>query len=193
MRTDYGGKYEDHDFRDFRLDHSIQWEPTVPGTPQQNGAAERLGQTLMRKASTMLQDAGLSNRYWDEMVRTANYLQNRSPVASKSITPYEARTGAKPNLKHLQVIGTTGYAANRVPSTGYGKLKERRTLCTLVGYEGDHIYRMLHPHGNIIRVSNVDWNREKRPSLRIPVQLDPIQPPKRKLEEETSLPIKPFE
>ena len=54
LKTDYGGEYEDYDFQDFRLDHSIQWEPIVPGTPQQNGAAECLGQTLMRKASFML-------------------------------------------------------------------------------------------------------------------------------------------
>ena len=30
LRTDYGGEYEDYDFRDFRFDHSIQWEPAVP-------------------------------------------------------------------------------------------------------------------------------------------------------------------
>lgn len=58
----------------------------MPGTPQQNGVAERLGQTLMQKASTILRDAGLDNRYWDEVVRTANCLRNRSLVASKSIT-----------------------------------------------------------------------------------------------------------
>lgn len=86
LGTGYGGEYEDHDFQNFRLNHSIQWEPTVPGTPQQNGVAERLGQTLMRKASTILRDAGLDNRYWDEVVRTANCLRNRSLVASKSIT-----------------------------------------------------------------------------------------------------------
>ena len=113
------------------------------------------------------------------MIRTANYLRNRSPVAFKSITPYEAQTGAKPNLNHLRVIGTTGYAANRIPSTGYTKLKERRTLCTLVGYEGNHIYRMLHPNGNIVRISSVDWNRENRPSLL-----------KRKGEEEATTPQK---
>lgn len=76
------------------------------------------------------------------MVRTANYLRNRSPVTSKSITPYEARIGAKPSFAHLWIIGTTGYAANRVPSTGYGKLKDQRTLCVLVGYEGNNIYRV---------------------------------------------------
>lgn len=59
---------------------------TLPGPPQQHGAAEGLGQTLMRKSSTMLRGAGLSDRYWDEVIGTANYLLNRFPVASKSIT-----------------------------------------------------------------------------------------------------------
>ena len=61
------------------------------GTSQQNGAAERLSQTLMRKSSTMLRGAGLSDRYWDEVIRTANYLRNRFPVISKSITLFEAQ------------------------------------------------------------------------------------------------------
>ena len=184
LRTDYGGEYEDHDSRDFHFDPSIQWEPTVPGTPQQNGAAERLGQALMRKASTMLRGAGLFSRHWDEMVHTANYLRNRSPVTSKSITPYEAQ-GAKPNYTHLRIIGTTGYAANRVPPTGAMKLKERRTLCVLVGYEGNHVYRMLHPNGNIICASNVDWNRENCPSLE--TASDQGSSLKRKTKEEISL------
>lgn len=63
----------------------------MPGTPQQNGAAERLSQTLMRKSSTMLQGAGLSDRYWDVVIHTANYLRNRFPAISKSIILFEAQ------------------------------------------------------------------------------------------------------
>lgn len=63
----------------------------MSGPPQQNGAAERLGQTLMRKSSTMLRGAGLSDRYWDEVIRTANYPRNRFPVTSKSITLFKAQ------------------------------------------------------------------------------------------------------
>lgn len=162
LHTDYGGEYVDHDFEDFRHDHGIRWEPTVPGTPEQNGAAERLGQTLLRKASTMLKDLGLGMRYWDELVRTANYLRNRSPVASLGMTPYEAGTGMKPELKQLRIIGTTGYAMVRKPQTGWKKFQSRSTLCTLLGYEGDHIYRMLNPERKIIRASSIQWNKEKR-------------------------------
>lgn len=73
--------------------------------------------------------------------------------------------GGKPSFTYLWVIGANGYAANRVPSTGHKKLIGRRTICVIIGYDGKHIYQMLHPEGNIISVSNVDWNREKRPLL----------------------------
>lgn len=45
---------------------------------------------------------------------------------------------------------------------------------------------MLHPQGEITCASNVDWNREKRPSLQ--EKSDPAQPLKRKVDEETPLP-----
>lgn len=45
---------------------------------------------------------------------------------------------------------------------------------------------MLHPQGEVICASNVDWNREKRPSLQ--EKSDPTHPLKRKVDEETPLP-----
>ncbi len=170
LRTDWGGEYSSDEFDKHRFEHGIEWEPTVPGTPEQNGAAERLGQTLMSMTSTMLKDAGLDDKWWTELVKTANYLRNRSPVANRPITPFEADTGRKPSLAHLRRIGTTGYAMERKPATGWKKLAPRSFPAVLVGYEGDHIYRMLRPNGTIYRASSVIWTKEKReePSLLIP-------------------------
>lgn len=44
---------------------------------------------------------------------------------------------------------------HRKPATAWVKFNNRRTLCTSVGYEWNHIYRMLHPQGKIMRVSSV--------------------------------------
>jgi hypothetical protein len=44
-----------------------------------NGAAERLGQTIWRKAAPILKYARLDLKYWPEAVRHAAYLYLRSP------------------------------------------------------------------------------------------------------------------
>lgn len=129
----------------------------MPGNPQQNGSAERLGQTLHRKAATMLKESNLDIKYWPEMFRTANYLRNHQPVTGKSITPFEASYGRPPQLGHLRRMGQIGYAQDRKPSTGSKKFQDWAIKCRLLGYERDHMYRMLMPGGYVMRYSNVAW------------------------------------
>jgi hypothetical protein len=46
--------------------------------PEENGLAERVICTIQEKARTMMQEAGLSVKYWAEVVNTAVYLKNLS-------------------------------------------------------------------------------------------------------------------
>ena len=57
------------------------------------GEAERLGQTLHRRANALLKDSDFAIRYWPELILTANYLRNREPVVGHDIIPVEADTG----------------------------------------------------------------------------------------------------
>lgn len=118
LRTDGGGEYDSHAFKDYRDKHGIRWEATVPGNPQMNGAAERLGQTLYGIVNAMLKESGLPLKYWSELILTSNYLRNRLPVVGRTITPYDVRTKHKPNLQHLRRIGQCGLAQNRKAYTG---------------------------------------------------------------------------
>src|SRR5712671_4563035 len=79
FRSDNGGEYIGHDVKDFLRRESIEWQLTVPFSPQQNGVAERKNRSLTEMARCMLQDAQLPNRFWGEAVLTATYLQNRLP------------------------------------------------------------------------------------------------------------------
>ena len=160
FRTDYGGEYSDHDFDNLRADRGTVWEPVVPSNPQQNGAAERLGQQLSGTVSTTLQDTELDKDLWPELVLAANYLRNRSPVASLGKTPYEVHTGSRPRIQHLRALGTEGWAIKRKPPTGWVKGQQRALKGRLVGYEGDHIYRMLIDD-KVWRVHEVKWLKEK--------------------------------
>ena len=41
LRSDRGGEYLDQEFEDFMVEYGIVSQLTAPGTPQQNGVAER--------------------------------------------------------------------------------------------------------------------------------------------------------
>ncbi|KRY07268.1 Retrovirus-related Pol polyprotein from transposon TNT 1-94, partial [Trichinella britovi] len=73
LRTDNGREYVNNMFAEFLMRKGIRHERTIPETPQQNGVAERMNQTFVEKARTMLKDANLTPDLWAEAVGTANY------------------------------------------------------------------------------------------------------------------------
>ena len=54
-------------------------EKTIPGTPQQNGVAERMNRTLNECARSMRLHVGLPKTFWADAVSTAAYLINQGP------------------------------------------------------------------------------------------------------------------
>ena len=52
---------------------------TVPGTPEQNGVAERMNRTLNERARCMRIQSGLPKMFWADAINTAAYLINRGP------------------------------------------------------------------------------------------------------------------
>jgi hypothetical protein len=53
----------------------------------------------------MLDDAGLTKKYWAFVFSVTVYLKNSTPTRSVvGKTPYEAWHGRKPSLKHLRVF-----------------------------------------------------------------------------------------
>ncbi|CAA0840399.1 Unknown protein [Striga hermonthica] len=49
LRSDNGGEYTSHEFKNYCAEHGIRHEKTVPGTPQHNGVAERINITIREK------------------------------------------------------------------------------------------------------------------------------------------------
>ena len=111
LRTDNGGKYTSTKFESYLKAERVRHEYTVPKTPEQNRVAERMNRTLVESLRSMLSDAKLPHKFWAEALATAVYLRNRSPIKPVTgMTPFEAWTGKKPNVKHLQIFGCTVYA-----------------------------------------------------------------------------------
>ena len=69
---------------------------TMPGTPQQNGVAERRNRTLIEMVRSMLSNCSLPLSLWIYALRTATYVLNRVPSKAVPKTPYELWTGRKP-------------------------------------------------------------------------------------------------
>ena len=67
------------EFVEFCKKCGIARQKTTPYTPEQNGVVERMNKTLIERARSMLNGAGLGQEFWVEVVEAACYLVNRSP------------------------------------------------------------------------------------------------------------------
>jgi hypothetical protein len=141
IRSDRGGEFVNWQVEEWLHSKGILHDKTVPYSPQQNGAAERLNRTLMERVRAMLSDAGLPPEFWGEAMYTASYLRNRSPAAGISKTPYEMFTGRKPDVSHLRVFGSKVWAKR--PDQLRKKLDPKAVEGRFVGYEqGTKGYRV---------------------------------------------------
>ena len=134
LRSDNGGEYLSTEFRQYLKSAGIHHELTVPHSPQQNGVAERMNRTLMESARSMMDHAGLPDKYWAEAVECAAYIRNRLPTTAlrEKKTPFEMWSGRKPNISHLKVFGCTAYA--HIPDSQRNKLDKKAVKLRLVGY-----------------------------------------------------------
>ena len=99
---------------------------TIPGTPQQNGVAERRNLTLLEMVRSMMAQANLPISFWGDALLTATYILNRVPFKSVPTTQYELWTGAKANLENLRPWDCAGFVHNTSHKNGKWALKRVR-------------------------------------------------------------------
>ena len=114
VRSDRGGEYYGKynkngqcpgPFAKFLESRGICAQYTMPGTPQQNGVAERQNRTLIEMVRSMLSNCYLPLSLWIHALRTVTYLLNRVPSKAVPKTPYELWREKRPILKHLRIWG----------------------------------------------------------------------------------------
>ncbi|CAH2109079.1 unnamed protein product [Euphydryas editha] len=145
LTSDNGKEFCNRDFDSYLKKMGIIHQKSNPYTPEQNGLCERMNRTLIEKARCLLFDAKLGKEFWAEAINTAIYLQNRivKPVLN-NCTPYELWTGAKPNLSHLRIFGST--VMKHIPKEKRHKWDRKSEQCILVGYPDDvKGYRLYNP------------------------------------------------
>ena len=130
LRTDNGGEFTSTEFKDYLKREGIRHELSVPKTPEQNGVAERLNQTLVESVRSMLSYAKLPQKFWAE---AAVYLRNRiTTKAVTGMTPFEAWSGEKPGVGHLRAFGCAANA--HVTKDERKKLDAKAKKFILLGY-----------------------------------------------------------
>ncbi|CAL2226790.1 unnamed protein product [Prunus armeniaca] len=111
LRSDNGGEYTSNEFTDYYKHECIIRHFTVKKNPQQNGAAERMNQTLMERKRSMRFHVGLPDSFWAEAVNHASYLINRLPFTILGFKSAEEVWFEKPvDYSKLRVFGCSAYA-----------------------------------------------------------------------------------
>ena len=109
-RGEYYGRYTKNGqalgpFAKFLQENGIVAQYTSPGSPDQNGVAERRNRTLLDIVRSMLSSSNLPKFLWTEALKTAVYILNRVPTKAVPKTPFELFKGWKPSLQHVRVWG----------------------------------------------------------------------------------------
>jgi len=157
LRTDRGREYLSDQFRSLCEEKGIVRHLTIPGTPQQNGVAERRNRTLLEMVRSMLAQANLPISFWGDALLTAAYILNRVPSKSVPSTPYELWTGRSPNLDHLRPWGSAGYVHST--SHKYGKLGPRASKKVFIRYPASskgYVMYGEHPSGGLTEIESRD-------------------------------------
>ncbi|KAH0645603.1 hypothetical protein KY284_033487 [Solanum tuberosum] len=111
LRIDNGGEYKNDLSQKICEENGIVRHFTVRNTPQQNGVAECMNQTLLEKVRCMLSNAGLGKEFWAGAITYACHLINRLPsVAIGEKTPLEKWYGKlAEDYDSLYVFGPIAY------------------------------------------------------------------------------------
>lgn len=80
VQSDWGGEYRA--FTNFLISNGIHHRVSCPGSHQQNGSAERKHRHIVEMGLTLLANASMPLKYWDEAFRITVYLINRLPSTS---------------------------------------------------------------------------------------------------------------
>ncbi|RVW93766.1 Retrovirus-related Pol polyprotein from transposon TNT 1-94 [Vitis vinifera] len=132
LRSDNGGEYIDGGFSEYCAAQGIRMEKTIPGTPQQNGVAERMNRTLNEHA--------------------------RIPMEFRLLE--EIWSGKEVKFSHLKVFGCVSYV--HIDSHARSKLDAKSKICFFIGYGDKKFgYRFWDEQNRkIIRNRNVIFNEQ---------------------------------
>nr|GEZ80606.1 retrovirus-related Pol polyprotein from transposon TNT 1-94 [Tanacetum cinerariifolium] len=130
VRTNQGTEFLNKTLTAYFKEEGIEHQTSTPRTPKQNGVVEKLNRTLVEAARMMLLAFKLPLFFWDEVIATACYTQNRSRIIpTHEKTTYYIMNDRKPSIRHLHIFSCTCYLTR--DGENFDKMKEKRDMCIL--------------------------------------------------------------
>jgi hypothetical protein len=133
--SDRGGEYINHVLANWCASKGIKHVYSVPRTPEQNGIAERLNQTLNNIVRALLFQYKLYMPLWGHAITYACMLYNVRMHKHLKITHEEAFSGKVPDLSNFRTFGCLVYA--RVADSARKKLDPKSQQGIFLGPETD--------------------------------------------------------
>ena len=155
--------------------NSIIHETTVPYLPQQNGLVERAIAIFFEMVRCMIHTASVDLRYWGEAFMYAVHIRRLTlTIGLSGRVPCEAWTGYKPDVSHLHIFGSLGWAY--VPEeVRRGKLESRAVKVRMLGWWTDEAkgYRLEDlENGKLIAARDVRFAEDSSSSELAIVEVD---------------------
>ena len=90
----------------------IQWEPSAPYTPEQNGVIEKAMYTIVAPIRAVHKTYQIPMGLWDHTIEAIAYTWNRITTTSSckhDTTPFEMVNGVQPDVSNLRALGCRSY------------------------------------------------------------------------------------
>ncbi|WVZ66155.1 hypothetical protein U9M48_015421 [Paspalum notatum var. saurae] len=163
LRSDNGTEYINNEFEAYLSGQGILHQTTCPGTPAQNGVAERKNRHLLEVARSLMFQMNVPKYLWSEAVTTAACLINCMPSRILGMkSPAELLLGKREFKIPPKVFGCVCFVRDHRPSVG--KLDPHAIKCIFVGYASSQKgYKCWDPVGKRLFVTMDVTFREWEP------------------------------
>ena len=190
LRLDRGGENQADAITLYCENKMIEMIFSATEQHEQNGVAEVANRVLLEKLTATLIHSGLEKKFWPYVLKAMAYVRNLSPASGRQITPYEAWHKEVPDLSHLRVIGSRGFA--KMPSAKRKKMDDKTVPCRLLGYQGSTNYVLVDDDGRIFFANNVVFDEKSLLRKRIASEQPTDEPNAKRMDLTPSLPTIPL-
>ena len=114
-------------------DNGITIENSCEYEPWQNGKAERSNRDDLQFTRAALDRGNAGDEYWPECFAQSRWIHKRVPSSRINTSPYERRTGHKPNISATRPLFCLAYA-RRPPALRTSKLRPQADRCLHLGF-----------------------------------------------------------
>jgi len=147
QRIRAGDELRSNAFDNWYKETGIQWEPSAPYTPEQNGVIEKGMYTIVGSIRAVHKTYKIPMGLWDHTIEAIAYTWNRIATTSSckpGTTSFEVVNGVKPDVSNLRALGCRSYV--HVPKTTMRhKFDDRSWKGVLVGYGGLNQWKIYNP------------------------------------------------